>query len=91
LSKKDQADLLGELCTKLGYCSLSEECEKMLDRTPLTVDEFVDAVIEGESGESGESQSIHRQVKDLVASYYDVATNHGLWFLKFPENRPDGS
>ncbi|WP_425616129.1 hypothetical protein NA78x_006068 [Anatilimnocola sp. NA78] len=85
LSEDDQKALLDELCIGLGFCSLGDHCLQQLRKTPLTVDEFTAAVIEGEGG----GEHSRKAIRQLVASYYDAATNHGLWWLKFPENSPD--
>jgi hypothetical protein len=88
LSQPEVDQLLGELCTRLGFCSATDECTKMLQSSPLTIDEFTDAVLAGEGCDT-RPDYIHKQVRSLVADYYAVATNHGLWWLKFSENRPE--
>ena len=88
LSQPEIDDLLGELCTRLGYCSLTAETQRKLTTSPLTIDEFTDAVLVGESDEHYPpvKDRLRNQVRSLIASYYEIATNHGLWWLKFREN-----
>jgi hypothetical protein len=80
---------LGELCTRLGFCSLTDECIRKVERSPLTIDEFTEEILVGEGLDPQTRDRLRRGVRSLVAQYYDVATNHGLWWLKFPENRPE--
>lgn len=90
LSAGDLTEVLDILGVRLGFCSLTDECVRTLKSSPLTVDEFTDAVIVGEGMDLATvNNRLRKQVRVVVAEYYAAATNHGLWWLKFPENDPE--
>lgn len=60
--------LLGELCIKLGFCSLDDASKRRLNTTPLSIDEFTDTVITGECGAEG--SPLRPRIREIVASYY---------------------
>jgi hypothetical protein len=41
-------EVLGRVCAELGYCSLGDTYDRLLDDPPSTISEFVDAIIAGE-------------------------------------------
>lgn len=88
LPQLEMDKLLRELCVRLGFCSLTDECTKTLRSSPLTIDEFADIVLVGE-GIAEPAGRLHTQVRKLVAEHYTMAANQGLWWLKFPKNRPE--
>jgi hypothetical protein len=91
LSDTELSELLGELCVDLGFCSLTNECQRRLESSPLTIDEFIDAVLEGEQdfNPALTPDRLRKQIRSRVFKYYDAVTNHGLWWLQFRENRPE--
>ncbi len=80
LSDDQRNALLDELCVRLGFCLLSDACCEKLERSPLTVDEFTDAVLADDGDDVGCPRGLRRQVRELVAQRYESAAKHGLWW-----------
>ena len=62
--------LLGELCSRLGFCSIPPgEYDRLLAEPPTDVDDFTDAVFEAEGMDAADSQyrGLRAQVRDLVS------------------------
>lgn len=94
LSAADQSNLLDEMCVTFGFCSLSDESRKLLASTPLSIDEYTEAVWRSECGDSvvwKHQLGTKAQMRQRVAFYYDRATNHGLWYLQFPNGDSENS
>ena len=92
LNSDDLTEVLGILCVRLGFCSLTDHCTRILASSPLTIDEFTDAVIVGEGMDLvSVNDRLRKQVRSVVAEYYAAATNNGLWWLKSPRSHPNPS
>ena len=61
--------LLGDLCSRLGFCLPPEEYDRLLAQPPADVDAFTDAVFEAEGMDPTDSQyrNVRGQARDLVS------------------------
>ena len=69
-TSKEIGYLLGELCSRFGFCSVPpDEYDRLLAEPPRDVDDFTDAVFEVEGMDPWDSQyrDLRAQVRDLVS------------------------
>ena len=67
LSKAGREEVLRRVCVELGYCSLGDAYDRLLNDPPPTISEFVDAIIVGEGLKPERtSNSRRRRMRDMV-------------------------
>lgn len=62
LAREQVEALLYDLCVDLGFCSLGDGYDQLINSPPITVEEFANAVIEFD----GPSPSLPNRVRNLV-------------------------
>ncbi len=79
LSRTGRQDVLRRVCVELGYCSLGDTYDRLLDQPPKTISEFVDAILGGE-GLNPETVS-NRQKRRLRDMVIEAVEHHDgrLW------------
>lgn len=73
LSKAGRKEVLRQVCVELGYCSLGDTYDRLIDDPPRKLSDFVDAIIVGE-GLNPETtpNSCKRRMRDLVIEVVDL-------------------
>jgi hypothetical protein len=71
MPKVDIGHLLGELCTRLGYCLPPDEQGRLIADPPRDVDRFTDAVLRAEGRDPSLVDKHERSsVRALVARHF---------------------
>lgn len=67
LGRPGREEVLRRVCVELGYCSLGETYDRLMDSPLPTISEFVDAIIVGEglNPETTDNRLL-RQIRDIV-------------------------
>ena len=67
LSKEAAKKLEGDLCVKLGFCSMREKYDEIVDGLPKDLTEIVNAIFVAEGLDPGNAdRRLWRQVRELV-------------------------
>ena len=67
LSRVGREHVLWRACVELGYCSLGDTYDRLLDDPPATIAEFINAIIVGEGlNPVTTPNALRRSLRDIV-------------------------
>ena len=75
LSETGREEVLGKVCVELGFCSLGDTYDFLLDNPPSRISEFVDVIIVAE-GHNRDSTPLRwkRRMRDMIL---EAVEKHG--------------
>ena len=70
-TEKQITYLIGELCSRLGFCSPPEQYDRFIADTPPSTDAFTRAVFEAEGLDPSAEPELWSQARNLVARTFE--------------------